>query len=259
VFPKLFSAGEFYLPTYGVLMALAFLAAIAVTVRLAKRIGLDPEKVTNLAVYAAISGLVGAKLLMFVFDWKYFAENPGQIFSRSTLQAAGVFQGGLILAILVAFAYMKRAGLPQLRTADAFAPGIALGHAIGRLGCFAAGCCWGSYCERPWAVVFHNPEAHDLTGVPLDIPLHPAQLYDSGAQLLVFLSLYFLFDRLRKPGLVLGLYLLLSSLSRFAVEFYRNHEQSLVAGLSLPQWIALGLAAAGAVLIVWRPARAAAA
>ena len=84
---------------------------------------------------------------------------PRQIFSLSTLQAAGVFQGGLVLAFVTAFFYMRHTGLPWLQTLDAFAPGIAIGHAIGRLGCFAAGCCWGKECTLPWAVTFHNPDA----------------------------------------------------------------------------------------------------
>src|SRR5215467_2466372 len=96
--PKLFQYGDFYLPTYGVLVALAFLAGLWVTVRLARRAGLNPELITNLAVYVALAGMLGAKILMIVFDWPTFSKQPSEIFSLSTLQAAGVFQGGLILA-----------------------------------------------------------------------------------------------------------------------------------------------------------------
>jgi phosphatidylglycerol:prolipoprotein diacylglycerol transferase len=249
VFPKLINVGSFYLPTYGVLVALGFLAGIWITMRLAKSIGLNPEKVSNLAVYTAIAGLAGAKLMMFAFDWRYFSEHPGEIFSLSTLQAAGVFQGGLILAIIVAYLYMQRQGLPFLRTADCFAPGIAIGHAIGRLGCLAAGCCWGDVCDRAWAITFRNPEARELTGVPLGVPLHPSQIYDSAAQFLVFIIVYRLFFKLEKPGMTLGIYLVLSSLARFIIEFFRFHEQGLHATLSWPQWIALGLVGLGLFLI----------
>ena len=137
MFPKLVAIGSFYLPTYGILVALGFLAGLAVTVRLARRSGLNAELVTNLAVYAALAGLLGAKILMILFDWRYFLSQPRQIFSFATLQAAGVFQGGLVLALITAFFYMRWNGLPFLKTSDAFAPGIALGHAIGKLGCFA--------------------------------------------------------------------------------------------------------------------------
>src|SRR5687768_5142169 len=132
MFPKLIEIGDFYLPTYGVMVALAFLVAIWLTGKLAARVGLDSEKITNLAIYCAIAGMAGAKLLMFVFDWRTYLANPREIFTLSTLQAAGVYQGGLLLALLFAFVYMKRQGLPRLLTCDVFAPGLAIGHAIGR-------------------------------------------------------------------------------------------------------------------------------
>jgi phosphatidylglycerol:prolipoprotein diacylglycerol transferase len=253
LFPKLISIGSFYLPTYGVLVALGFLAGLTVTVRLARRSGLSGELVTNLAVYVALAGLLGAKLLMIVFDWP-----DVQIFSLGFLQAAGVYQGGLILAIAFAYFYMRRNKLPFLQTSDAFAPGIALGHAIGRLGCFAAGCCWGKECKLPWAVTFHNPDAWALTGVPLETPLHPAQLYEFSTEAILFGFLYWRFGKAHEPGKIIGLYLVLSSIIRFLIEFTRFHEQALPFGLplSITQWIALVLAAAGAALL-FRPGRAA--
>lgn len=244
MFPKLFQIGSFYLPTYGVLVALGFLAGLSVTVRLARKGGLDAEKITNLAVYVALAGLIGAKLLMIVFDWPEI-----QIFSLSTLQAAGVFQGGLILALITAFFYIRHNKLPLLQVCDVFAPGVALGHAIGRLGCFAAGCCWGKECHLPWAVTFKNPEANGLTGVPLNVPLHPAQLYESTTEALLFAFLYWRYGRAHSPGQIIGLYLLISSVFRFLIEFERFHEQATAYGLSITQWIAIGLAIAGAILL----------
>src|SRR6185437_1524367 len=162
-------------------------------VRLGRRSGLDPEKVTNLAVYCALAGLLGAKILMFLFDWRTFLSDPGQMFSLSTLQASGVFQGGLVLAFVTAFLYMRHTGLPWLRTLDVFAPGIAIGHAIGRIGCFAAGCCWGKECSLPWAVTFRNPDASDLTGVPLNVALHPSQIYEMSTEAALFAFLVWRF------------------------------------------------------------------
>jgi len=249
VFPKLIQIGSFYLPTYGVLVALGFLIGLTVTVRLARRSGLDSEKVTNLAVYCALAGLLGAKVLMLLFDWRIFLSDPRQIFSLSTLQAAGVFQGGLVLAFLTAFLYMRHTGLPWLRTLDVFAPGIAIGHAIGRIGCFCAGCCWGKECSLPWAVTFHNPDAADLTGVPLNVPLQPSQLYEMTTEALVFAFLMWRFGKPHTAGKIMGLYLVLSSINRFLIEFTRFHEQGLYWGLSLTQWIAIAVAAAGALLL----------
>ena len=259
MFPKLISIGSFYLPTYGVMVALAFLAGLGITVRLARRSGLNAELITNLAVYVALAGMLGAKILMIVFDWNRYMANPADIFSFATLQAAGVFQGGLILALVTAYLYIRRQGLPLLATSDAFAPGLALGHGIGKIGCFAAGCCWGIETKVPWAVKFHDPAAYALTGVPLEIALHPAQLYESGAELLIFGFLYWRFGRQHAPGQIIGLYLVISSVTRFLIEFTRNHEQALPFGLplSITQWIAILLAGAGAVLLVraGRPAR----
>jgi phosphatidylglycerol:prolipoprotein diacylglycerol transferase len=256
MFPKVISFGDFFLPTYGLLVALGFLAGIAIVTRLARREGLDVEKITNLAVYCALAGLAGAKALMFVMDVDYYWRNPGSIFSFDTLLSAGVFYGGFLGALAFAWVYMKRQGLPWLKTADIFAPGVALGHAIGRLGCFAAGCCWGSLCERPWAVTFTNPSAHELTGVPLGIPLHPAQLYESAATAAVAAWLYHRSLQPHRPGLILGQYLLLYSSARFAIEFFRNHEQAFPLAafpLTWTQWIALALAAAGSALLARKP------
>ena len=162
MFPKIFTVGDFFLPTYGVLVALGFLAGLAVTLRLARRAGIDTEKISNLAVYCALAGLAGAKLMMFAFDFNYYSTHPERIFSLETLLSAGVYYGGFLAALGFAWFYVKREKLPWLPVADAFAPGVALGHTIGRLGCFAAGCCWGTECDRPWAVTFTSSDAHAL-------------------------------------------------------------------------------------------------
>ncbi|HUS06015.1 MAG TPA: prolipoprotein diacylglyceryl transferase [Bryobacteraceae bacterium] len=253
MFPKLFSHGDFFLPTYGLMVALAFLVAIWLTSRLAVKAGLKPDLVVNLGIYCALAGMIGGKLGMFLFDWKTYWDQPSLILSRETMQAMGVYQTGLILALITAVGYMKMMDLPPLRTCDVFAPGLALGHGIGRLGCFAAGCCWGQACQLPWAVTFRNPDAERLTGVPLGIPLHPTQLYESAAEFLIFAWLYRRFHQSHRPGAIIGQYLILYSVVRFLVEFVRNHEQGLMAGLSLTQWISLGTLGLG-VLLVFRGA-----
>jgi phosphatidylglycerol:prolipoprotein diacylglycerol transferase len=252
MFPKLISIGSFFLPTYGVLVAAAFLLGLWITVRLAKRADLPSEPIANLAIYCALAGLLGAKLFMFLFNFEEYWNDPGSIFTLSTLQAAGVYQGGLLLALITAVLYIRNQRLPLLPTFDVFAPGIAAGHAVGRLGCFAAGCCWGTECHLPWAVTFHNPEANRLVGVPLNVPLHPTQLYESFSEAIIF---YILYRRIAKPhaaGEVFGLYLVLYSITRFLVEFVRNHEQATHLGLSLTQWISLATLAAGVWLIARR-------
>ena len=186
---------------------------------------------------------------MFLFDWSYYSTHPRDILVLSTLQAAGVFQGGLILALIVSVWYMRRKRLPVLRTMDVFAPGVALGHAIGRVGCFAAGCCWGAPTSLPWAVTFTNEESHRRFGTPLNQPLHPSQIYESAAELVILAILLRLFARPHRDGSILAWYLILYSLVRFAIEFVRNHEQAPVWGLSLTQWISLATLLAGALLL----------
>jgi phosphatidylglycerol:prolipoprotein diacylglycerol transferase len=232
-----------FLHTYGVLVALAFLAGLWMAGKLGKSVGLNGEEVTNLGIYCALAAIVGAKLLMFILDIGYYADHPDQLFSFATLQAGGVFYGGLVAALVVAFWYMRETKLPPLRTADVFAPGIALGHGIGRLGCFSAGCCWGVECHRPWAVTFTDPAAHDITGVPLNRPLHPTQLYEAFAEFLIFAILYWRFHRPHAQGTIIGLYLLLYSTARFVVEFFRVHDQANPFGgpLNASQWISIGL------------------
>lgn len=253
--PKLISIGGVFIPTYGVTVALAFLIGLMVATRIGRRYGIVPDDVSNIAIYAAISGLIGAKLAMFAFEIYSGEFQWNEVFTLSTLRAAGVYQGGLILALIVAVLYMKRRNLPVLRVSDAFAPAVAVGHAIGRLGCFAAGCCWGIACERPWAVTFTKPEAHELTGVPLDRALHPTQLYESGTEFLIFLYLYRLAQKPHADGVILGQYLVLSSTGRFLIEFYRHHEQALPLGLplSLTQWISLALLLLGVALLWGKP------
>jgi len=193
---------------------------------------------------------------MILYDWEFYLQHPGELFSLSTLRAGGVFYGGLVLALAVAVFYMRRVKLPAWQTADVLAPGVALGHAIGRIGCFMAGCCYGSECHLPWAVTFRNQDSHQMFGTPLNVALHPAQLYQSAAEALIFLILYRRFAKPHAPGFILGLYLILTSTGRFLIEFVRFHEQALPFGgpLSHAQWISMFVFAVGAV-ILWMARR----
>jgi len=230
-----------FLHTYGVLVALGFLSGLWVAARLGRQAGLSSDAVTNLGVYCALAAIVGAKVMLLIVE-------PGDFFSWATLQAGGVFYGGLIAALVVAWWYMRRSKLPALQTADVFAPGIALGHAIGRLGCFSAGCCWGVECRLPWAVTFKNPVANELVGVPLNRPLHPTQLYEAAAEFLIFGILYWRIRRPHGTGMIISLYLMLYSTARFIVEFFRYHEQGNLWGtpLDTSQWISIALFLLGA-------------
>jgi phosphatidylglycerol:prolipoprotein diacylglycerol transferase len=253
MFPRLLQIGSFSLPTYGLLVAVAFLTALWMTSRFAKERGLNSEKIVNLGVYCALAGMLGAKLLMIALDPEYRAH-PLEVFSFATLQSAGIFFGGFVLAIVFAFVYMQRQGLPPLLTCDVFAPGLALGHGIGRLGCFAAGCCWGKPTHLPWGVTFNNPDL--TTGVPTGIALHPTQLYEAFAEGAICLILVARMRRPHAPGAIIGLYLILYGFVRFGVEFLRAHDASNPLGgpFTLEQWISLAVAAAGIYLALRRTA-----
>ncbi len=257
MFPKLLDFGYFPLHTYGILLASAFLAALWFSAHAARREGIDKAEVYDLGVYIAISALLGAKLLFFITEFRYYADHPSQIFSLATLRSGGVYYGGFILAAIVGIWITWRKRLPVWKMADICSPGIALGQSIGRLGCFAAGCCYGKPTSQPWGVVFSNPYSREVVGVPLDIPLHPTQLYQAGANLAMFGLLWLSLRKKRFDGQVFILYLLGYSVSRFLIEFVRgDSSRGFVFGgaLSTSQFIGLFLLVAAAVLFaVLRP------
>ena len=253
--PRLFSIGPLSIPTYGVLVGIGFLVGLYLVGRLARRAGLDPDKMTNLGVWVVLAAMVGAKLFLVVADLDTYLEHPERLFSLSLLRAGGVFYGGLLAALGTAVWYSHRHGLPGLRTADIFAPAVAVGHSIGRLGCFAAGCCWGKPTALPWGVAFTDPAAHDFVGVPLNVHLHPTQLYEAGGTLAVGLVLLRLIQKPHRPGTVLAWYLVLYSTFRLLVEFLRaetSRSFPFDGPLSVTQWVAVLLVLAG-VFLLMRP------
>jgi phosphatidylglycerol:prolipoprotein diacylglycerol transferase len=212
--------GPFTLHTYGVLLAIAFLVGLLVVSRQAKRAGLDSGRITDLAVWVLIAGLVGAKLLLLLVDFRYYGRNPRELFT--IFQSGGVFYGGLVAGVAVAWWYIRHYRLPGWQTADVLAPGVVIGQAIGRLGCFSAGCCWGKPTSVPWAVKFTDMYAARAVGTPLDVPLHPTQLYESAACFLIFFALLWLALRKRFHGEVVLAYVAAYSVVRFVIEFFRG-------------------------------------
>jgi phosphatidylglycerol:prolipoprotein diacylglycerol transferase len=167
VYPELFKLGPLTVYSYGVLLAASYLLGLRLAMTRARRWGLDANRVLDLGIYIIIAALVGAKLMLLVVDFDQFRQSPGELLALA--RSGGVFYGGLILAVLVAFWYIAKHRMPFWTTCDVFAPGIALGHVTGRLGCFAAGCCYGKPTDVPWAVVFTNPLAAANVGTPLGI------------------------------------------------------------------------------------------
>ncbi len=256
MYPILFHIGSFTVNTYGVFLALAFLGAIFVTVRLAERDGLPRERIYDLCLWLLLSSLVGSKLLMFFTEPEY-REHPLQLFSLDFLRSGGVFYGGLLGAIIAGYFLMKRWKLPWWKTADACAPGIALGNALGRQGCFSAGCCWGKPTNLPWGVRF-TQLGHEVTGVPIDAKLHPTQLYESFAMLIVFFFLLWLHKRKKFNGQVILAYALIYAIVRFLIEFVRDDPRgdilglTTLTGLSTSQMIGIIVGVGALILLVIR-------
>ena len=243
-----FSAGPFTVYTYGVLLATAYLTGLQLALVRARQRGLDPVRMLDLGVYIIIAALVGAKLLLLMTEFDSYRSNPAELWSL--MRAGGVFYGGLIAAVLVAFWYITRHGLPLWTTCDLFAPGIALGHVIGRMGCFMAGCCYGRPTTLPWGITFTDLFAATNVGTPLGVALHPTELYEAGAELIVLVLLLTTERKGRPfPGRTFWGYLLLYAISRFIIEFYRGDPRGVVFGVSTSQFISLILAPLSVVML----------
>jgi len=251
MFPRLLEIGSFSLATYGVLVALAMIVALFTVVRFARREGVDPERAWSLGIVCIFAAIVGAKLLLVLNEWDFYVHNPSALFSLNLLQSAGVFSGGVVAAVIAGLLYMRRQRMPILKTMDVFAPALALGHAIGRLGCFAAGCCYGKPTRLPWGVTFTNPLAAKLVGTPLGVPLHPTQIYEFLVELFNFGLLVWMFPRKKFDGQIFGTYLFLYGVARYFLEFLRGDPDrgSVLNGMmTTTQLISILMVIAGGLL-----------
>ena len=239
--------------TYGVLVASGVLLGLWYARHYAKRAGLDPDRVWNLGIYMVLVALVAAKLWYILADASYYSRHAPEIFTVATLKSGGTFYGGLFGAILVALLYAHFQRIPLLPLVDSYSAGLPLGHAIGRLGCFAAGCCYGKPTWLPWGVIFTSPKAAEIVGTPLNIPLHPTQIYESLAEFINFLILVVLARKQRFKGEIFAGYFLLYGFERGVIEFVRGDPGRtlfLRGRFSLMQIVSLAMILIGAWM--WR-------
>jgi len=250
MYPRLFELGPITVYTYGVLLAAAYLLGLKFAMVRAKKRGLDEARVLDLGIYIIISALVGAKLLLLVTDFHTFTSDPKELLTLA--RSGGVFYGGLILAVTVALWYIRKIRLPLWTTCDVFAPGIALGHVVGRFGCLFAGCCFGKPTTKPWGITFTDPFAAANVGTPLGVLLHPTQLYEAGAELIILIVLLWS-ERKGRPfaGRTFWLYMLLYAVSRFIIEFFRGDDRGNVGVLSTSQFISVLLFPLAIVMLVY--------
>jgi phosphatidylglycerol:prolipoprotein diacylglycerol transferase len=247
MYPRLFTFGHITIPTYGALVACAVIAALLLAIALARRMRLNADHAWTLGLLAVASAIVGSKLLLIATNWSSFVLSP-----RLLLQSGGVFLGGVVLALAVCVPYALYVKLPLLRTLDVIAPALALGQGIGRIGCLAAGCCYGRPTSAHWGLVFTSPFAARTTGVPLGIPLYPTQIFESAASLLICAALLIFLARRHRDGEVMGAWLFLYGFARFFIEFYRGDagRGSVFHGaLTLTQLLAMLMVVLGGV--VW--------
>jgi phosphatidylglycerol:prolipoprotein diacylglycerol transferase len=243
--PVLFRIGSLTIYTYGVFVAMGFLLGLAMAMREARLAGEDPQKLIDMALYILLGAIIGSRVLYVLVSWDEFAENPLQIFM--IWRGGLVFYGGLAAAILAIIWYTRLHRMPLLKTLDICAPSLALGHAVGRIGCFSAGCCYGKPSSLPWAVTFTDPNSL----APLNVPLHPVQLYESFSLFLIFLILMALRRRQSFEGQVAWTYVLLYAGARFVLEFFRGDPRGFVFGGALSTSQFLGLLAAPVAVILW--------
>ncbi len=254
--PILFRIGPLTIHTYGLLVAVGFLIGLGFAVRQARKEGIPADKIIDLGFYILLSAIIGSRLGFILINASYYIKNPLDIFK--IWEGGLVFYGGVLLAVPTAIWYVKKNGLGIWRMADVFAPSIAIGHAIGRLGCFFAGCCYGKTAETlPWAVIFTDPECLARTG----IPLHPTQLYESAGEFINFLILIALRKNKSFNGQLFMTYLLLYSVLRFIVEFFRGdvNRGFIAPQLSVSQGISILMfliAVAGLIVLRQRNSRA---
>lgn len=235
MYPALLKIFGVTIHTYGFFIAMGFLAAIILAKREAARLGEDPEKIMDLCFWFIVSGIIGARLLFVATKPTAYLNNPIEILM--IWKGGLVFYGGFISAFIALFIFIKKYAMPLWKTIDIYAPSLALGHALGRIGCFFAGCCYGKTCDLPWAVTFTHPDTLARSGVPL----HPTQLYSSVSLFILFGLLMVFKSRKKFDGQLALTYIMLYGLTRSILEIFRDdYRGGAVFGiLSISQTIGL--------------------
>jgi phosphatidylglycerol:prolipoprotein diacylglycerol transferase len=246
--PILLEFGGLTIYAYGVLIAAAFLTALAFTMHEAKRRGLPHKLVPDLGFWIIVGALAGSRQLYVLITPATFLSNPLEIFA--IWNGGFVFLGGGLLGGGLGYWFLRRKKQRVLPWLDTAAPGIALGQAVGRIGCLMAGCCYGKPApELPWAVTF----THAKSIAPLFTPLHPTQIYHSLAGFITFAVLLACRKRFTTPGRLMGLFLVLYAAFRIAIEFFRGDYRGFAGPVSLTQILALAFAGLGVYLLTRQP------
>ncbi|MFC1813372.1 prolipoprotein diacylglyceryl transferase [Thermodesulfobacteriota bacterium] len=248
MYPVLFKIGKLSIFTYGAFVAAGFVAGILLAKREAGLLGEDQEKIMDLCFYILIAAIIGSRFLYVVINPEIFFSDPLEIFR--IWNGGLVFYGGFIAAVGAAIIYLKNEKISIPKTSDIMAPSIAIGHFLGRMGCFFAGCCYGRGCDLPWAVKFTHPDSL----APIGIPLHPTQLYSSLNNLMIFTVLWCFRRRKKYDGQLFLIYVFLYGITRSFLEVFRGDDRgdSLFGIFSVSQVLGLSMAVV-AVIMLLRP------
>ncbi len=236
MYPILLQLGSFELRTYGIIVVLSFFLGLWLSEREAKRKGLDPALIQDFALYALFGGIAGARIYFVAFSQPaYFLSRPWEILAiwHGGLGIIGAIAGGFVIALW----YCRRKGISFWRLADTLAPGIILGQAVGILACLANGDSYGRPTDLPWALTYTNPRAM----APLNVPLHPVELYEMAAYLLVFFLVWFTRKKFKTEGFAFMTYLAGYGVVRFFVEFFRGHPAIFASGVPAAQVFGVAL------------------
>ncbi len=250
--PILIDLGFWQIPSYGMLLAVGVIAALWTAGRRARTRELESDRIIDLGLWIVIWALLGSKLTLVVVELPRYLHQPAELLDL--VRAGGVFLGGFVTGVVAAAVLFRRYCLPPLLTLDTLAPSVALGQAIGRLGCLAAGCCWGGHCDAPWAITYTNPIAGQRLGTPLGVPVHPFPVYSFIVNLCIYGGLAWFYRRRPQPGRVFATYLLLYGPARFALEWTRGDAaRGFVFGgaLSTSQFISVVMIVSGICLHLW--------
>ena len=243
------------------MMAAAFFAGLWTATRRARLVNVSGDTIADTTLWIMVGSIIGARIVYVTTYWKQ--EFAGQPFSEVFMVQHGglVFYGGLIGAFAAGMGYLWWKKLPVWKIADIMAPSVALGSVFGRIGCLLNGCCYGRICHLPWAITFTNPRAREFSGTPLDVPLHPTEIYDALLNLMLYLGLAWWFRRKQFDGQIISLYLIGYAVCRCIVECFRGDypPDHIHAGYFTPaQLLSVPILAAGILSWIWFSRRAAA-
>ena len=256
MYPLLFHFGHIAIPTYGVLTAVALLAALGISALAGRRLGLPGGKMWNLGLVAILTGLVASRVLFALGHLSLYRKDPFWVLGLVTLPSIWFALGGVLAGALAATLYALAEGLPVLNVADAMAPAAALAFCVNRIGAFCGGSAWGIPTRLPWGVTYRSVVAYLWYRVPLGVKLEPVQLFDAAVSLGIFVLLFWMTRRnATRSGEIAGAWLFLYGLARFFLEFLRGDpaRQPMLGGaVTLAQLLSIAAVAAGGALWMHR-------